>query len=577
MDGERGPLPVTVHIRFWCLLALFQLASSVFAGPTSHRQQGFDALGKGDCRAAVAHLLQARGEGDSSNPVMLRLSQALECDGRMVDALSATYAGNESDTAGRVELLLFRANLLRKIGMEDEARVVEREVGERLATDLVEVRSNGFPESAVWDWSVSLSVGGLHQGDAKKMADSLKIVGDFVRVGERGSDSSWAVDGSLQGWSDSMSITGAQIPVGLSLGVQVFRDPWIAFLQLPVQLAMDPDGSGWISGTAGLSLFGSWKWSPRLSTDASFAVDRTWYRMDEGDPIHQTEFVASLSGACDFGSWSLSEANSFKSSYDASDRRVGSNGSHSLSASVPLPKRFSVSFSGAYSWYLGTVATTWDSTGLPAMWIHVDGAELGMSNKSPDLRFLDAEGNVLSFNDLQLKRAWSGAAPGQFVETTGSFAYPLSSRSDCWGATGSIGLAQRPVPSVSWSVVFDVGRTEWFADQIGAYLSEEAIWNQLLENSKDELEPLYFYRDRSSGVDHWIPSPLGSNIGPVAFRRRRVDWATTLRLRARWTVFPRVSVAGGCSWTRNRSSMEHLLDGSSYTRTVWNASTSVSW
>lgn len=573
MDGERGPLPVTTAIRLWCLFALFLLASPVFAGSTSHRQQGFDALGKGDCAAAVAHLLQARGEGDSSNPVMLRLSQALECDGRMVDALSATYAGNESDTTGRIELLLFRANLLRKIGMEDEARAVEAEVGERVVA-----RVGGEPESLVWDWSVSFTTGLLYQGDAKKMADSLKIVGDFVRVGERGSDSSWAVDGSLQGWSDSMSITGAQIPVGLSLGAQLFRDPWIALLQLPVQVAMDPDGSGWISGTAGIALFGSRKWSAKLSTDASLAVDRTWYRVDAGDPIHQTDFVGGLSAAYDFGAWSLSEANSFKWSYDASGLRVASNGSHSLSASLQLPKRFSVSLSGAYSWYLGTVATTWDSTGLPAVWIHVDGAELGMSNKSPDLRFLDAEGNVLSFNDrLQIKQAWSGVAPGQFVETTESFAYPISSRSDCWGVTGSLNLAQRPMPALSWGAGFDVARTEWFADQIGAYLSEEAIWSQVLGDSTDEIEPLYFYRDRSSGVDHWIPSPLGSNIGPVTFCRRRVDWAATLRFRARWAVFPRVSVAGGLSWTRNVSSMEHVLDGSSYTRTVWNASTSVSW
>lgn len=578
MDGEHGPLPVTVRIRFWCILAIFQFASSVFAGSTSHLQQGFDALGKGDCRTAVVHLLQARSAGDSSNSVMLRLSQALECDGRMVDALSATYAGNESDTAGRVELLLFRANLLRKIGMEDEAKVVEREIGEQLVAEAGSLRTKGAKEPVVRVWSVSFTSGWLYQGDAKKMADSVRIVGDSIRVGGVRSDSSWTVDGSLQSWNDSMMVTGAQIPVGLALGLDLFRDPWIASLQVPVQLALDPDGFGWISGMAGLSLFGSWKWTPRLSTDVSASVDRTWYRMDGGDPIHQTEFVGSVSGTFNFGQWSLSEANAIKSSHDASDRRVSSNGSHSLSGSIGLPKRFSVSLSGTYSWYVGASETTWDSTGLPAVWIHVDGAELGMPNNSSSLRFLDADGNTLSFNDrLQIKRAWSGAAPGQYVETAESFSYPLSSRPDCWGVTGSFSLAQRPFPRVSWSTGFDVGRTEWFADQIGAYLSEEAIWNQVLKNSTDGLEPLYFYRDRSSGVDHWIPSPLGSNIGPVTFCRRRVDWATTLRLRARWTVFPRVSVAGGWSWTRNVSSMEHVLDGSSYTRTVWNASTSVSW
>lgn len=526
----------------------------------------------------MAHLLQARSAGDSSNPVMLCLSQALECEGRMIDALSATYAEDKSDTTGRIELLLFRANLLRKIGMEDEARVVEKEVGERVSAEAMAARVGGDAESVLWDWSVSFTSGLIYQGDAKKRADSIKIVGESIWLSEVRNDSSWAVDASLQqNWSDSLMVTGAQIPVGLALGLNFFHDPWIAFLQVPAQLALDPDGSGWISGTAGISLFGSWKWTPRLSTDVSASLDRTWYRMEGDDPIHQTEFVGTVSGSFDFGSWGLSEANSFKSSFDASDRRVSSNGSHSLSGSVPLPKGFSVSLSGAYSWYLGTEETTWDSTGIPARWIHVDGAGLGMSNKSSDLRFLDANGNVLSFNPLELKRAWNGVAPGQFVEASESYSYPLSSRSDCWGLTGSFSLVQRPLPGVSWSTGLDIGRTEWFADQVGAYLSEEAIWNQVLQNSIDGIEPLYFYRDRSSGVDHWIPSPLGSNMGPVTFCRRRVDWATTLRLRARWTVLPRVSFGAGWSWTRNVSSMEHVLDGSSYTRTVWNASTSVSW
>ncbi len=568
---------MTVRILFRCMLAVVLFAASVFADAASSRHQGLEAFDKGDCRTAVANLLQARSAGDSSNALMLRLSQALECDGRMVEALSATYAGNESDTTGRIELLLFRANLLRRIGMEDEAEMVEREIGRRLVADAGPLQADRKTESVVWDWNASFTSGWIHQGDAKRMADSIPIVCDSIRAGGAKYDSSWVVDRSLQGWSDSMVVAGAQIPLGIALGLNVFRDKWIVSLQLPVQLAMEQDGSGWISGTAGVSMFGSWKWSPLLSTDASLSADRTWYRVVGGDPVHQTEYVGGLSGTFATGRWGISEANSFKLSFDGSDRRVSTNGAHSLSGSIGLPKRFSVSLSGTYSWFVGTSGTTWDSTGIPAVWIHVDGAELGMSNKSADLRFLDANGNPLSFNTLQLKRAWSGTAPGQFVETTESFEYPLSSRADCWGLTGSFGLAQKPFPRLSWSAGFDVGRTEWFADQVGAYLSESAIWNQVLENSTDGLEPLYFYRDRSSGTDFWIPNPLGSDIGPVAFRRRRVDWATTLRFRARWAVVPHVSLVAGWSWTRNESSMEHVLDGSSYTRTVWNASTSVSW
>ncbi len=568
---------MTVRIWFWCTLAVFLFATSVFADAASFRRQGLAAFDKGDCHAAVANLLQARGAGDSTNAVMLSLSQALECDGRMVDALSATYAGNESDTTGRIELLLFRANLLRKIGMEDEAKMVEREIGERLVAGSVPFQAEGKTEPVVWALVASFTSGWIYQGDAKRMADSIPIVCDSIRAGGVRYDSSWMVDRSLLGWSDSVMVAGAQIPLGIALGLDVFRDPWIVSLQVPLQLALEQDGSGWISGAAGVSMFGSWKWSPRLSSDVSLSADRTWYRVVGGDPIHQTEYVGGLSGTFATGRWGLSEANSFKLSFDGSDRRVSTNGSHSVSGSIGLPKRFSVSLSGTYSWFVGTSETTWDSTGLPAVWIHVDGAELGMSNKSDGLRFLDANGNPLSFNTLQLKRAWSGTAPGQFVETTESFGYPLSSRADCWGLTGSFSLAQRPFPRLSWSAGFDVGRTEWFADQVGAYLSEYAIWNQVLENSTAGLEPLYFYRDRSSGTDFWIPNPLGSDIGPVAFRRRRVDWATTLRFRTRWAVVPHVSVTAGWSWTRNKSSMEHVLDGSSYTRTVWNASTSVSW
>lgn len=562
MDGERGPLPVTTAIRLWCLFALFLLASPVFAGSTSHRQQGFDALGKGDCAAAVAHLLQARGEGDSSNPVMLRLSQALECDGRMVDALSATYAGNESDTTGRIELLLFRANLLRKIGMEDEARAVEAEVGSELGNRFMEKTDEGF--GWLFDWSVTGGVGWKYETDRSSMSDSVSTYSERITISNVESFYLNLNSSMNRLPGDSITFEGGQYLASAGVGFGWFGEKFAVTASVPAQIGLASDLSEWNVASSGANISISYDWKPWLGAGLSGGWGRTWYPVENAAPVVRDDLsgTVTLRGLLATVGWSM--ANSVELE-DAGNRRLKFY-NHVLQIGRQFPKGFQTTLSGGYSWYDDEIGS---QTGAIRAWvIPVQSASSGQGVR--DLKMLDSTGRVVSLTKMfQILSHSGGDRIGSIEE---AYLIPTSS-SQSWGRWSLGGAVSQSVfPWLSWSIGFDLSQTDLSGIQSG-------LWVDPFYSFDSIAEAVRVFRDQSTGEAYisFFKLGQGSTIVPLVYARHRQDVTKAWRIGISSKVNRHLSIQAGWTYTDRESTMDEILDGSSYTRTVWNASTSVSW
>ena len=563
MDGSSGIAPVTPKGWFVFFLATFQVAFAVSGkGASDHRKKGLALFDQGDCDSAAGELLKAVASGDSSHALVLSLAQALECDHRLVDALSATYIDHKTDTTGRIDVLLYRAQLLRKLGIADEADKVEKEVGLEMASE---------PEASsakTWTpgWGMSGSVGWVYDGISKVAADSARWI-SFE------SDGIFGDTAGLQSASDSFVVVGAQVPASATLSFYLYSDRHYLALEFPGQLVANTSLTNWLVASGGIQLMASSTWTRRFSTMLMLNTTRTWYPVAGASPTSRNSASGQISGSWAFAPVNTSLGSSFSSTWDNLNQFLGCTVSHSLGIGRELPWGINASGSGGFTWYFDDARRAYE--GLHKTVIMVSGAKAYIANRDASLHFLDRAGNAMK-NALPGNLS-SGIVAGQWVDT-GTFDYPISNNAGWRRWNGSLSLSQKPFKRVSWTASMDLARTAWNEPSELGYFSTDLIsdlYNTTLYNNT--VNTLFFYKDVNTGEEYWIRKPASTKLVPLLYERRRIDWTVTAALAAKVELTSWLDLNLGWTGVRNQSNLEHVLEGSSYTRNLWNASTTVSW
>ncbi len=574
MDGSSGPAAVIPKAGFAFLLATCGVAFAVSGTKASpSRAKGLALFENGDCRGAVPELLRALAEGDSSHVLVLNLAQALDCDGRSVDALSATYVDARTDTTGRIDALLYRAQLLRKLGLDDEAEKAEREAGIEMAAGLSEPSDETDTRSWSWSPSLSGSVGWMLQEDAVWIADSLRWISSKIGVKTDVADK---VAQPLATADDSVHILGRQLPVSANLGVEIDGSNWYLWVGVPLQATLKTDLSGWLatSGRVLAQLGGAWsiRW---VDVNASLSASRNWTFYPGYDPLVSSDFAGVLECRRSLGETRISQANTGSLALDSSYGFGGFSAVHSVVVSRPLPWKFEASAGAGFSWYLDKSRTEFDHlSDFRVKVIDVEGIETGMANTNTAIQFLDSAGVVIPHNSLNNGRIRNGIHPAQRVAILDGYDYPLESRMDWHRWNLGIGLSKGLPAGFTARMGLDVARTELLRPQRGTFVPELSLYNDRWAKSGD----LILFRDVHTGVEYWDGDPAsGSFVGPISFERRRIDRTTTITGSLVSPTWHHMSANLSGSWIANRSNLGHLVEGSSYTRSLWNASVTVSW
>ncbi|MEN9306898.1 MAG: hypothetical protein RL173_830 [Fibrobacterota bacterium] len=585
MDGSSGPPSVIRSLWLVLFVAAFRAAFAVSGADSFHRLAGFAKLDSGDCAGAVAELLAARAQGDTSNSVMLGLSRALECDNRLVDALSATFADNKTDTTGRIDLLLFRAQLLRKVGLADEAEKVEREIGFGMVGNPAELDSlERLVADSEWDHLFGLSgtVQWTYDGLSFVAADSFPTYANMPRY--QGWDQamtpnvsiSTPKEGSRDG--DSLLFHGSQFVVQTQPTFQLFWKNLYASASIPFQTVLDKALSDWLAAElkASLQLGGSIKttWG---TYGFVFGASRsaTWY------PSVEAQLHNSLVGGVDYRLpirfADFAQSNSVNLSSDEEYGFLSCLGSHQVSLTKQAGGFGSFVASGGYSWELYPAGEeSYFVAGAPSKTIDVRGAAPGMLNDSEAIQFLASDGRVLT--GLKRLQALTGAANGQAVSSSSGFDYPLSAKADRGKWNGTVSWSRRFGRGQILSASVDLARTEWASGQIGAFVPIDSVYASLLDTNKT-ISEIWFYRDVPTGQVYLVRDAVnGSIIGPYSYRRRRVDWTTTVQAGLTWPVGSHLKFTAQWARAVNESSLERISEiPTSYTRNVWTVSGVVTW
>jgi len=583
MDGSSGPGAVIRGIWFVLFVAAFRAAFAVSGTVSVHHDAGFSKLDSGDCGEAVRELLAARAEGDSSNSLMLGLSRALECDNRLIDALSATFADNQADTTGRIDLLLFRAQLLRKVGLADEADKVEREIGVDLVGDSKTLDSlERLAGASEWDYAFGLSGTGqwIYDGISYVAADSFPIYAVMPRYSGWDASANPVVVTAQEGTKDGDSLLfhGRQFVVQAQPSFQLLWKNLYASASLPFQTFLDKSMVDWLAAElkATLQLGGNLKkdWGA-VGAFVGTARSATWY------PSVDAQWSNSLFGGADYRKTLMdvdfAQTNSVSYSTGKAYDFVSFAGTHQISLARRAWILGNFSASGGYSWELyPMVEESFFVAGAPSKTIDVLGAAPGMPNKSDSIRFLAVDGTVLS--SLKRKAAFTGGAAGQAVTSSSGFEYPLSANADRAKWNGAISWNKRFGKGQILSASLDLARTEWVHDQIGAFVPIDSVYASLLDVDRS-ISEIWFYRDVSSNQLYLVRDAInGSILGPYSYKRRRVDWTTTIQAGLTWPLGSHFKLSG--QWTRavNESSLERVSETpTSYTRDLWTVSGVVNW
>lgn len=582
MDGSSGIAQVNSKGWLGLSLATFQVAFAVSEKMPPNRDRGLALLDRGDCRAAVSEMLRAMSLGDSSNVLMLHLAQALECDDRTVEALSVTYVDAKTDTAGRIDLLLYRAKLLRELGLPDEAEKVERGVGVEFVAPSIDDRE---PSGArAWNWSPSAygSIGWTMQDDAMAMADSLRLTASRIGIG---TDVLNNLSQPKATTDDSVHIQGKQIPVSAALGLEIYWSDYYIWIGAPAQAILKTDFSDWLATSARLLVQAGGQWSNRwFESNATISVAKNWTFYPGYDAIRSWDLNAALEWKKSFGKSRVSQSNSGNLSLDAADAFNGFTGAHSLGFVQDLPWESSLSIGIGVSWFLDKSRAEFETlTAFKVKVIDVEGIKVGMANSDPAIEFLDSNGVIIPHNSINNGRIRNGIHPSQRIAIRDGFDYPLESKLD-WGRFNCGTVLAKTLPGgVTMKLGIDLARTELVHLQRGTYVPKDALYT-LPSDTTDEMKLLprdmFLYRDVHSGEEYWVGDPVTGGsyfVGPVFFQRHRIDYTTTTTASLSWAVRKHLSTTASWSWIRNRSNLEHLVDGSSYTRSLWNASATVSW
>jgi hypothetical protein len=541
----------------------------LFAGPNgvakaavpSSLGSAQSALKAGRCQDATDLFLSARAAGDSSAALLAGLAQALECTGRMEEALGATYLRLGKDTTGRIDLLIFRDQLLRSLGLGDMAKQTETEMG------IVEASSEMARSG--WTWqkrpTLTANLGWSHEFDAPGSPFSLNH-NDSTLLRNSGTVPVFASEDALaQVASDSILLEGGSWDLSGALSWGGGGDRGGIWLGPTGSVALDDDSLGWRSAGAGFDLNWLWIASSQISVQGDVSGQRTWFAADSGPFPVEDDLGATFAPQWNRSSWEISLPQTIRTLRTNSSAWTWT-GSHGLGISKTVNPMVKLSASAAWSWNIDPSGPVDDE--VWSMVVEGDSLAAGKgvldvglyapnltSGKSPIGKFT-VPAYLATVSEAQLQ----------------GFAYPLSRNTD-WTQPG-VGAAVVLGP---WSSLSLVLSAQW-AETIYAHDQEGVnVDPSMADHLADTV--LLVLRDTATKKEFLVGStktdaPL---VAWSPWRIHRVDQVWSAQTVLLWRPRKWLSFRASWAWTRNVSNVAQFLEGASYVRNLVAGSGAVSW
>gem|GEM_PF-1728130 len=551
-----------------CLLFAAQSAAAdPGAKASATAGQARTALDAGRCGDATDLFLSARSQGDSSANLLLKLSQALECNGHMEEALGATYLELGRDTTGRVDLLIYRDHLLRKLGLGDMAKQTEAELG------IVDAGSGGARSRWTWQGRPSLSanLGWSHEFDAPGAASALSRA-DTALLNHTDGNVASNSNALTQVPSDSILLQGGSwdLSGGLSWGGSGDRGGlWLG----PVgSVALDDDSLGWRSAGAGFDLNGVWIATRQISFQGDVSGERTWFATSSGPLPVEDDLGATLTPQWSRSSWEISLPQTLRTLRTNSSAWTWT-GSHGLGISRTVNPMVKLSASAAWSWNLDPSGSLDDE--VLAQVVEGDSLAAGKGVYDVGLYAPNLTSNPgprhNNFNELNYLTAVSEAQ-------LQAFTYPLSRNTD-WTQPGvGAGINLGPWHSLSLALSGQWAETIYTNDQEGVNV-DPSLADHNTDTTLSPYPILLVLRDTTTKKEFLVGTTAADAplVAWSPWKIHRVDQVWTAQATLVWKPKRWLSFRALWTWTRNISNVAQYLAGASYERNLVAGSGAVSW
>jgi hypothetical protein len=519
------------------------------------------ALDSGRCAEASTLFMAARSEGDLSPALLLGLSRSLECTGKMEEALGSTYMEAGPDSSGKVDLVLQRAHILRRLGLEDLAVQSEREVG------VVPAEGSRLPV-LVWDKmpALNVSLGWMDQFDnphlaliPRKNASILSVTGV--------ANPKDTVSHVLQSVPDSISLAGGSFQASSSLTWSVAGTRGGMWLGPSGSVALADDSVGWRSAGGGLDLDGYWLATQNLTVQVGISGSRTWFATESGPIPTQDETVGSIAAQWIRGAWSVSTPQTVRT-LRTNAGAWNWSGVHALGAArevVPLVK---VSAGGSWAWNLDRAGSVDDE--IYARVLEGEGLDTTKSLRQSNLyrsgRLVNGQ---FAISDLLSRFS---VADLQIVTV------PVSRNADWTQVGASIGATFGPWKSIALGLSGQWSETFYAHAQEGVQVDQSYAYHDTVVAQPDTIPMLLVLRDSTLKNEYLVRARLQDGpLVPWLWKIHRRDQCWTTQATATWRPRKWLSFRAAWTWSRNISNLGDYVDGASYFRNVVSCSGAVTW
>ena len=478
----------------------------------------------------------------------------------MEEALGATYLKLGKDTTGRIDLLIFRDQLLRRLGLGDMAKQTEAEMGIVDATP--------GPLSTGWAWqrrpTFTANLGWSHEFDAPGSPFSLNH-NDSLLLNHAPGGKTLSQDALAQVASDSILLQGGSwdLSGAMSWGGSGGRGG--IWLGPTGSLSLDDDSLGWRSAGGGLDLNWLWIATGRISFQGDVSGERTWFATSSGPLPVEDDLGATITPQWSRDSWDITLPQTLRTLRTNSSPWTWT-GSHGLGISKTVNPMVKLSVSAAWSWNIDPSGPVDDE--VWAMVVEGDSltAGKGVLNAglyTPNLNSDPPPG--LNFSETRY------LATVQESDLQG-FTYPVSRNTD-WtqpgvGATVALG----PWSSLSLDLSAQWAETIYTHDQEGVNVDQS-----MADHLADTV--LLVLRDTTTKKEFLVGSTT-ANAPLVAWspwKIHRVDQVWTAQAVLVWRPKRWLSFRASWAWARNISNVAQYVDGASYERNLIAGSGAVSW
>lgn len=525
------------------------------------------ALKAGRCGDATDLFLFARAKGDSSATLLMALAQALECGGRMEEALGATYLKLGRDTTGRIDLLIYRDHLLRKLGLGDMAKQTEAELG------IVD----GTPGDGRFRWTwqkrptLTANLGWSHEFDAPGSAWALNRADTALLHHTEGNVTS-NTDALAQVPADSILLEGGSWDLSGALSWGGSGDRGGGWLGPTGSVALDDDSLGWRSAGAGLDLNWLWIASGRISFQGDLSGERTWFATTSGPLPTEDDLGSTLTPQWSLSSWDITLPQSLRTLRTNSSAWTWT-GSHGLGISKTVNPMVKISASAAWSWNIDPSGPVDDE--VLAQVVEGDSLAAGKGVYDVGLYAPNLTSNPgprhNNFGELNYLTAVSEAQ-------LQAFTYPLSRNTD-WTQPGvGAGIDLGPWHSLSLALSGQWAQTIYTHEQEGVNV-DPSVADHNTDSTISVLPILLVLRDTTTKKEFLVGTTAADAplVAWSPWKIHRVDQVWTAQATLSWRPRKWLFFRASWGWTRNISNVAQYLAGASYERNLISGSGAVSW